>query len=230
MKQLPLNLQLPEDLTFENYLQTNQNTELLGQLKLNLTKPQDSCFYLWGENAVGKSHLLHACCNLLGKQGKTVTYIPLKQIDTLSPLLFEDLESLDLIVIDDIEMIAGQAAWEEALFHLFNRIATTDTLVFITANTAPAKLNLKLADLSSRLAACLIFEVHELNDDEKMYVLMLRAKQRGLNVSFKVIEYLMTHCSRDMTHLLEMLEKIDHESLVHKRPITVPFVKETVKM
>lgn len=227
-KQLPLALSLREDFTFDNFL-CFDHSHLFTQLIKDLNEKTERFYYLWGLPAVGKTHLLQACCNYLGRQGSRVTYIALKEHQVLSPQIFENLELLDLIAIDDIDAIADKSEWENALFHLINRVALTQTLLIITGNSSPSQLKLKLPDLTSRLAGSLIFQMHELNDEQKAEVLRHRAKLRGFDLPVRVVEYLLSHCSRNMVDLFHILDRLDQASLAHQRILTVPFVKTIIE-
>jgi DnaA family protein len=61
--------------------------------------------------------------------------------------------------LDDLQAIAGKADWEEALFHLFNRLRDSGRRLLIAASTSPRELPVKLADLKSRLTLALIFQM-----------------------------------------------------------------------
>ncbi|MGL1489135.1 hypothetical protein ACSTJG_25265, partial [Vibrio parahaemolyticus] len=76
-------------------------------------------FYLWGSTGSGKSHLLQACCQALNN--KATIYLPLQILKEWGPESIDNLEEQALIAIDDIDAIAFDKAWEEALFHLYNK-------------------------------------------------------------------------------------------------------------
>lgn len=225
--QLALDIELPEEATLDNFC-WDGNELLSNQIHYQLTHKKERFFYLWGQKGVGKSHLLQAVCHV--KQADA-TYLPLTLIQSYGPEVLEGMDALSLICLDDIDVIAGKSDFEEGLFHLYNKCRdNADVMLFISGSLAPTTLPIVLPDLRSRLAWGLSFEVHGLSEQHKMDVLMQRAKHKGLNVGPQVIRYLLHHYTRDMHHLSHLLAKLDKASLAQKRKLTIPFVKEILKM
>ncbi len=222
-EQLVLGLRLDEEATFANFY-AGQGLGWVGQLTQYLGE-NEAWFYLWGSEEVGRSHLLQACCHHLAAQGKPVSYIPLKQWEHLSPSLLEGLEQMALVCIDDIEQIAGQKAWEESLFHLYNRLRDSGKQLIVSANSTVTHLPLSLLDLKSRLAHCLQYQLPELAEPEKLALLQLRASERGLFLPEELGAFLLRRCSRNLNQLMAMLVTLDKASLQAKRRLTIPFAK-----
>lgn len=220
-RQLTLGLSLKEDATFSNFYPA-KNQQLLSCLT-DVT--QEQFIYLWGAAGTGRSHLLQACCHQVAESS---VYIPLSEWQALSPDIFCDLEQLSLVCIDDVNAIKGQRDWEEALFHLYNRIRAAKTRLVVAANASPTQLGLSLADLSTRLAWGLVFHVEPLSDSDKCAALSMRAKQQGMVLSPDVGDFLLRHCPRDTKSLFDLLERLDELSLVAQRRLTIPFVKQAL--
>jgi DnaA family protein len=118
-KQLALNLCLKDTATFANFF-VGANKQLTNTL-LNLYQNNNIHFiYIWGKSGSGKSHLLSALCQIFSENALIATYLPFEEIKNISPGIFEGLESLDLLCIDDLNLLAGDLIWEEQLFHCFN--------------------------------------------------------------------------------------------------------------
>jgi DnaA family protein len=165
-------------------------------------------------------------CRPAAERGEPVVYLPLRQRAELAPALLEGLETLVLICIDDVDAIAGDAAWEAALFHLFNRVRERGGRIVITGAAAPRNLGLSLPDLATRLGWGLVFQLHPLTDAEKAQALRLRARARGMEMPEAVAAYLLQRHARDMAALFALLERLDQASLAAQRRLTVPFVRE----
>jgi DnaA family protein len=71
-----------------------------------------------------------------------------------------------------------------------------------------------------------VLQIHPLSEAESRAALRREADRRGLFLSDEVIDYLLTRFSRDMKHLMELLDRLDEFALVHKRAITVPLLKQ----
>lgn len=220
-QQIPLDLQLRAEATFDNFVSVG-NEALLHTLR----ESDERYIYLWGGEASGKTHLLQALCHQAYQLDKTAAYIPLRDDDISAPEILSGLETLDLVCIDDLEMIAGQAKWEMALFNLFNLIRDKGGRLLISAGFAPNKTNIQLADLVSRLNWGVVFQIANLQDQDKIEVLQLRAGQLGLELSTEVAEYLLKRSPRDMANLFSLLGKLDTASLTEQRRLTIPFVRQ----
>lgn len=220
-------LRLRDHATFANFLVGN-NAIVVNYLS-HFTEHADNWFtYIWGKTGSGRSHLLQACCLLAEQQALRSVYLPMTELMHLTPAILEGLEGCQLVCIDDIEAIAGKADWEEAVFHLYNRLQQVNAYLIISANIAPRELPIKLADLASRLTAGTIFHLEVLSDDEKLKALQIRAQERGIAVPDDVAAFLLKRISRNMTDLYETLDKLDQASLAAQHRLTIPFVKSVL--
>ncbi len=134
-------------------------------------------------------------------------------------------------MFDDLQVVIGKREWEEALFVLYKPRPSRKATLLIGANAPPLQLNYLLPDLKSRLSSGLIFQIQELSDEEKISALRLRAQLRGLELSEEVGEYLLLRrAPRELPKLIALLEELDRASLIAQRKLTVPFVKEKLKL
>ncbi|MFI4918232.1 MAG: DnaA regulatory inactivator Hda [Legionellales bacterium] len=228
-KQLTLAIKLNDEATLADFNWSN-NLLIQQQLQRMLSLKEHCVLYLWGLKGSGKSHLLQACCQEMNAT-KSASYLPLTLLKEWGPQTIEGLEEQTLICIDDIDAIGNDKVWEEALFHLYNRIKETEkSLLIISGNQPPATIPIQLADLRSRLAWGLVIQVNELSDEEKISTLKLHALKRGFDLPDSVGQFLINRCSRNMHDLHQLLNHLDDASLAAQRKITVPFVKAILKI
>ncbi len=225
--QIPLSISLRDEATFDNFYAGN-NTNVLNCLQAFLKAGSEHFIYICGATASGRTHLLQACCHATGEQAQTAVYLPLKEKNELSSAMLDGLEQVDLIAIDDVHCIAENSSWEEALFHCYNRAREQGKRLIVSGNVPPKQLSSMLADLQSRLSWGLVFQMQPLSDEQMVGALQMRASHRGMNIAKEVALYLMNHCRRDMNELIVVLDKLDRESLIHQRRITIPFVKRLI--
>ena len=95
------------------------------------------------------------------------------------------------------------------------------------ASQPPLQLALR-EDLRTRLGSGLIFRLHALSDEEKISALAAQAKARGLSLPGGALDYLLARVPRDMRSLMAFLVALDRYSLEHKRPITLPLLREVL--
>ncbi len=226
-QQLTLGFELRDDATFASFMASGNQEAFTTILNFAQGKT-DKFVYIWGPTGSGRTHLLQACCHAVSQLNQSAVYFTLRDLQSLTIDLFVGLENLDLICLDDIEHIAGNAAWEEQLFHLFNRLRANNKRLLIASSMPPAQLAIKLADLKSRLTWGIIYQLHALDDEQKLIALQLRAQGRGIDLEDAVGRYLLRRCARNMAELFTTLEELDRASLVNQRRITIPFVKEVL--
>lgn len=230
LDQLPLSLGLKDDKTLDTYYPGN-NIQVMIQIKLMAQKEGELFVYVWGREGVGKTHLLQGACHWASNYQISAMYLSLPEItQQRTPAVLEGLERIELVCLDDIETIAGNDIWEEALFHFFNRSRAAGQRLLIAGHTAPKSLPIKLADLHSRLTWGVTYQVHGLADEQLLEALQLRAKQRGLALSQEVGAFLIRRCTRSMPELYALLEQLDKASLAAQRRLTIPFIKAILKI
>ena len=227
-QQLPLSFAPRERFVFETF------TPGPNKLAINLIRQQalgggEQQIFLSAARGNGKSHLLQAACNLASQSEQSVCYLPAAEIITTSGQVFEGLEQLDLVCLDDIHLYMQKATWEEALFDLINRMREAGKrLLFASAQPLEAML-INLPDLRSRLAWGPVFQLLELDDDDKIRALRLRAEQYGLELTENVGRYLLTHYPRNLFELFERLDDLDRASMAMQRKLTIPFIKSVLE-
>jgi DnaA family protein len=97
--------------------------------------------------------------------------------------------------------------------------------LLIATQCAPANLPIQLADLKSRLAWGVIYQLERLDDDQCVSALKLRARYRGLEMPDATARFLMRRLPRDISTLCDWLDRLDIASLAAQRRLTVPFVR-----
>lgn len=227
--QLALNLRLRDASSFENFL-VARNREPFDRVQASVARlaahsTPAQWLYLWGEDGCGKTHLLEAACRAAQEQGHAALYIPLCEKTTLSTALLEDVEQSALVCVDDVQAIAGDKAWEAALFALYERLRAQGGLLMLASQLSPANCGLQLADLATRLSAGLVYQLHALSDPEKISALRLRAQRRGLVMTEEVANYLLTRFPRDTHSLFALLDRLDAATLAAQRRLTIPFLR-----
>lgn len=228
--QIPLGFHFNNELTLDTFV-AGPNAEALAALRQLAAGGEQRFIYLWGGAHAGKSHLLQALSLIFARQDRAIALIPLGAGEQYPAQILEGLERLSLVCIDDIDAIAGgaqQQAWEESLFHLFNRMRDRGTPLVVSASSPPARLDVQLPDLKSRLGWGLTLQLHPLSDTQKIQAMQKRAQRRGMELSDEVGRYLLSRCNRDLGNLMALLNTLDHASLAEQRRLTVPFVKRTL--
>jgi DnaA family protein len=220
MRQLLLDLDAEKPPSLDTFV-VGQNAELAQVLCLFSEKIAsqygERSVYFWGTAGAGKTHLLHALA-----QQTNARYIAAN-----SPAEhFTYTSEIDLYLLDDCEALSPAAQIDA--FALFNEVRSNGGFFIAAGKYPPMILHLR-EDLRTRLGWALVYEVHELSDDEKIDALTRSAEAKGIGLAQGVLPYLITHYRRDMRSLSAMLSQLDHYSLETKRPITLPLLRELLQ-
>ena len=223
--QLPLPVRLPDEASFANFLVCARNRGAVEVLRHFLAAGRGSLF-LHGPAGSGRTHLLQACCHEVEAQGGAIVYLPLGELRDAPPAeLLAGLEAHALVCLDDAEAAAGRGAWEEALFHLYNRCLESGCRLLLAAALPPQQAGFALADLRSRLQGGAIAAVAEPDDEGKIAALLLRAHNRGITLEPGVARFVWQRSPRGMAALIAALDRLDTASLGAGRRLSIPFVK-----
>ena len=223
--QLPLPITLRDDATLENFLFDEALGALRVALQRQVTPAGEPSLYVYGSAGSGRSHLLQAACHAM-PLGESL-YLPLAALcDQEAAAVLAGVEGLSRVCLDDLQAIAGDPAWELSLFHLINRCLGTGCRLLYSADRSPRELSLSLPDLASRLSGAAVFRIAGPSDNRKLAILLFRAKRRGINLSAEAGRYVLTRAPRGLAELMEILDRLDRDSLAAGRPLTVPFIKE----
>jgi DnaA family protein len=224
-RQLPLGLSIRPSVDFGSFI-PGRNGEALSRLRT----PQDPYLYLWGDSGSGKSHLLQAACQQAHDEQRLPAYLPLKSQQEIDPEMLVGLEGYARVCIDDLEQVAGQSAWERALFNLFNLLRKQGGQLVVSADRPPAALPIELPDLASRLTWGPCYQLLALNDDERLELLLSSAQRRGMSMSAETASFLLQRTPRDIHFLTHLMDRLDTASLAEQRRLTIPFVREILNI
>ncbi len=228
MEQLPLGVQLRPASTMAGFY-VGPNGALVAALEARATTAALPPLLLWSTPGLGRSHLLQGSCARATQEGRRAGYLPLAE-PWPDPAMLAGLEQLDLLCLDDFDRVIGQSAWESALFRLYNDIAERGGNLVLSASAAPAGLDVHLADLASRLSACVVFQLRSLEDLEQGVALKGRARSLGVELPDETLQYLQRRLPRELSALCDALDRLDAASLSHQRRLTVPFVRSVLEL
>ena len=227
-QQLPLTFEPRERYTFDAFI-AGKNRLAVDLVRQMAGGEGETQILVWADRGSGKSHLLQAACNLASQSRMTLCYLPATEVIDNSTQIFEGLEQLEMVCIDDIDAMMRMTRWEEALFDLINRARDAGTRLLLTAGKSPESMEISLADLRSRLSWGPVFHLHELDDQGKLKALQKRADQSGLDMPDNVAGYLLTHYPRNLFDLFERLDHLDRASMALQRRLTIPFIKSVLE-
>lgn len=219
MKQLALELASPPAPTLDNFV-VGGNAEVVAALRAFARgDSREHCIYLWGGSGSGRTHLLCATLQALREAGRIARLYT-------APDGIGAAAANDAIGVDDVQHLSAPAQIE--LFNIFNELSDGSGMLVVTGDVPPARLPLR-ADLQTRLAWGLVYEVHALSEDDRRRAVLGYAAARGFELPREVADYLLARVPRDLDSLRAMVDLLDRLSLEQKRAITVPLAREVLQ-
>jgi len=212
-QQIPLDFGHEPAFTEEDFLVTGCNDEAHGWIMRWPNWPSFA-LALSGPPASGKSHLAHV---FAARAGGVVISAPALTVEGV-PALTEH----GAVAVEDADLGVD----ETALFHLHNLLRETKGWLLLTGRDAPARWNIALPDLRSRLSALPVAAIGA-PDDALLQALLLKLfADRQLRIAPEVLTYLLPRMERSFHAARALVERIDSAALALKRPVTIPFLRD----
>ena len=227
--QLPLRLVPSAGRRFENFETPPENAELVDAVRRVATGKTPAQVLVVGDAGAGKTHLLEAACAAASAGGDEVAFVPMRDWRSERVGAVRGLGRAGLVCIDDVDAVAGDRAWEEALFVLFEESAARHARLLLSAAAPPSHAGFALSDLRSRLGAATLYRLRELDDESRARALRRHARGRGVEIPDDVLGYVLVRHRRDMPSLVALLDRLDHHSMARQRRLTVPFVRDLIE-
>jgi len=220
--QMLLPFPLQPQLRFETFY-SGENKVLLDQLKsTKKTGILSAPVWLWGKSGSGKTHLLQAVCAATNKRA---IYLPLSSLKQ-KPEVLDDVASLDVVALDDVDVVIGDPEWDQALFSVFNGLWNEGGTLLCSSKSPPRTLNYNLPDLHSRAGGSDIYQIKSLSEPDSILALRMRAQFIGLDLSEESAKFLAKRVRRDMGTLCFWLEKLQRAAILKQRKLTIPFIRD----
>ena len=222
MKQIALDIGLDTGPTLASYF-AGASEPALRHLQLWAGSPTRSPVptYLWGASGAGKSHLLKAVEHSLREQGASAGWLDcgMHEPPEYNP-------AWSVVLLDDVHLFT--AVQQHAAFNWFVNAQPHQRGVLAAGLLPPADLALR-EDLRTRLGWGHVFHLQVLDEPARRSVLRQEADARGVFLGDEVMDFMLTRFSRDLGHLMALLDQLDGYALQTKRAITIPLIKSMLE-
>jgi chromosomal replication initiator protein len=197
--------------------------------------------FIYGGVGLGKTHLLNAIgLESLRKNPRTrVIYLSAEKFmnELIQCLRFEKMsdfrkkyrESCDLLLVDDVQFIAGKERTQEEFFHTFNYLHEGQKQIVLTSDKPPRDIPGLEERLRSRFEWGLIADIQVPDLETRMAILKKKAEEDQIPLADDVALFLATHIKSNVRELEGSLIRVNAFASLGKQTITVPFVKDVLK-
>jgi ribosomal protein S24E len=219
MNQKVLDIFLPKERSLDQLKNFSFLKKMISEIELFFSNEENFLLINIKEDLI-RNYLFHASLNSYKTQPKI---IDLKE-KILNPEEFKN----QMVFVKNLSSDTLNQESEIFLFNGFNYCLNQNNKILFSSNDFIKNLDIKLADLESRLNTVLPLEIMNPADEEKMNLINFELQQRGLEINDKEMKYIFTHHSRDLNSLLNLAEKLDEISHQEKKSISINLIKKII--
>lgn len=237
-----LDVSLDKRFTFDNFV-IGKSNELAYAAARRVAEQENVSFnplFLYGGVGLGKTHLMHAIAwhIITNQPWRKILYLSaekfmyrfiqaLRRKDTMA--FKEQFRSVDVLMIDDVQFIAGKDSTQEEFFHTFNALVDQNRQVIISADKSPSDLEGMEDRLKSRLGWGLVADIHPTNYELRLGILQSKSEKFKVSIDDRVLEFLAHKITSNIRELEGALNRLAaHASLV-SREIDIEMTRDVLQ-
>ena len=196
--------------------------------------------FLYGGVGLGKTHLMHAIAWELTNrisEPVSVAYMSAEKFmyrfiaairSQLTMEFKENLRSVDVLMIDDLQFLIGKDNTQEEFFHTFNYLVEAGKQIVISADKSPSDLNGLEHRLRTRLGCGMVADLHSTTYELRISILEAKAARAGVDVPVKVLEFLAHKITSNVRELEGALNRLVAHANLFGRPVTLETTHEVL--
>jgi chromosomal replication initiator protein len=196
--------------------------------------------FIYGGVGLGKTHLVNAIGNAIMKKnpGMRVCYYTSEKFmnELINSLRYAKMDefrnkfrSMDVLLIDDVQFIAGKERTQEEFFHTFNALYESHKQIVVTSDKFPKEIPGLEERLRSRFEWGLIADIQPPDVETKQAILKMKAEHNGIELPEDVIQFLATSVSSNVRELEGFLIRIGAYASLTSTPVSLSMAREILK-
>lgn len=229
--------------TFDNFV-VGKSNELAHAAARRVSDARDTVpfnpLYLYGGVGLGKTHLMHAIGHAIAVNcpNKKVLYLSAEKFmyRFIRALRFKDtmnfkdqFRSVDVLMIDDVQFIAGKESTQEEFFHTFNALVDQNHQIIISGDRSPTDLEGMEERMRSRLGWGLVADIHPTDYELRLGILQSKVEQAKINIDPRILEFLAHRITSNVRELEGALNRVLAYSDLVGRAVTLESTQEVLR-
>ncbi|MDE7328592.1 MAG: chromosomal replication initiator protein DnaA [Clostridia bacterium] len=233
--------------TFDKFVVGQSNQIVYAAAKAVASEPGTlhNPLFIYGGVGLGKTHIMHAVGNEILKHNKKakILYCTTEQfvndfIDSIrnnkdneqNKKFREKYRNVDILMLDDIQFLAGKTGTQEALFHTFNDLYQNKKQIILSSDRHPKELTFLEERLQSRFASGLTVDISTPDLETRIAILQKKAFYKSVNLPIEVVYFMAENFDSNIRELEGALQKvIFYCQLEGKAPDNIDIIKEALK-
>ena len=235
-------VQLNPKYTFDTFVVGSNNRFAHAASLAVAESPADAYnpLFIHGGVGLGKTHLMHAIGHYVQQQypEKRLLYITSENFtnELISAIqqnrnteFRNRFRNVDILMVDDIQFIAGRDSTQEEFFHTFNALHTAGKQIILTSDKPPQEINRLEERLSSRFAWGLIADIARPDIETRIAILREKARQDHVNVGDDVLELIASNVDSNIRELEGSLTRLVAYANLVGEPITAALCQDALR-
>ena len=227
--------------TFENFIVGSSNKFAHAACLAVADRPAQAYnpLFIYGPSGLGKTHLLYAITNELKKKIGNVRVIYIKgedftnqMIDSLSRQAMNEFRdkyrSCDVLLIDDIQFIAGKTSTQEEFFHTFNALHEAGKQIIMTSDRPPREIKTLEDRLKTRFEWGLIADIQPPDLELRTAIIKKKADQVNVSIPDDVLTFLAENLRSNIRQIEGAIKKLGAKSFLTGRHITMELARSCI--
>ena len=227
--------------TFENFIVGSSNKFAHAACLAVADRPAQAYnpLFIYGPSGLGKTHLLYAITNELKKKIDNVRVIYIKGEDFTNQLIdslarqamneFRDkYRSCDVLLIDDIQFIAGKTSTQEEFFHTFNALHEAGKQIIMTSDRPPREIKTLEDRLKTRFEWGLIADIQPPDLELRTAIIKKKADQVNVSIPDDVLTFLAENLRSNIRQIEGAIKKLGAKSFLTGRRVTMELARSCI--
>ena len=228
-------------MTFDNFI-VDKSNQLAYAAAMRMTESEFPIYnplFLHGGVGLGKTHLMHAIAWEIRNKyaNRRVLYLSaevfmhrfIKALRHRNTTEFkEEFRSVDVLMVDDVQFIAGKETTQEEFFHTFNALIDQNKQIIISADKSPTDLSGMEERLRSRLNWGMVADIHPTTFELRVGILQAKAEKLNIDLPDQVAEFLAHKITSNVRELEGALNRLAAYTTLVQKPITIDSVYEVL--
>ena len=233
----------PEDeYTFEQFIvgSSNKFAHAAATAVANNPAKNYNPLFIYGQSGLGKTHLLYAIANVVRRDHPSFRIIYIKGEDFTNELVnsigagqvqeFRDKYRLaDLLLVDDIQFVAGKDRTQEEFFHTFNALHSAGKQIILTSDKPPKDMETLEERIRSRFEWGLMADIGAPDYETRMAILRRKVESDDMSLSDDILNYIANNIKSNIRELEGALNKLLAYSNLEKTEITMEIAKKELQ-
>ena len=197
--------------------------------------------FIYGNSGLGKTHLLYAIINYIKKNHPRLSIVYRKSEDFINELIeairrgetsaFKNkYRTADVLLIDDIQFIAGKESTQEEFFHTFSALYESGKQIILTSDRPPKEIKPLEDRLRTRFEGSMLADVQKPSFELRTAIINQKATQIGLEISPELVNYMAERLQHDIRQIEGALKRLKMMQGITREPITKENIDEVISV